>query len=365
MNKHEQDYITLLEYILCIHTVQIASGILIMPSSIAIIAGTDGWIAVIFGWFLTNIIGMMIVYTMQQHKNLSFYQIIENYFGGFLGKLIIGSYAIYFAIVGFNTLLRAIDIIRVWIFPTMLPHKIVILFLLPLLVLVRHGVPAIVRYQEVVFFLTMLLPLLLLFALKNSFHLSYIFPLIKEGLRPILLATKETITPYAGLETVYFLYPFLRNKEKAMQGVLIANTCTMCVFIYITLLCYVYFSPDGIKHLIWPVFHLLKGIHFNFLERFEIVYIAYYLLMFSTTVFPYLYFSAAAIKKNFSVLNLYYVLLFLVGSITLIMYYITFNLYQLLSIYKFVDRLNITFFVMIPTLLFVYMVCWRWWERRE
>ncbi len=42
----------------------------------------------------------------------------------------------------------------------------------------------------------------------------HLLPIFKEGLYPILKGTKETITPYAGLEIAYYIYPFLQKKTK-------------------------------------------------------------------------------------------------------------------------------------------------------
>ncbi|WP_242319044.1 endospore germination permease [Bacillus cereus group sp. BfR-BA-01349] len=354
MNSHRKAKITVLEYILCIHTLQIASGILIMPSSIAAIAGTDGWISVILGWGLTSVVGVFIVFLMNAHKEMTFHEILTLYFGRFLGRLLLICYSFYLAFVGFNTLLRAIDIVKVWIFPSVPSYQIVVLLLLPLFVLVRHGVEAISKYNEVVFFLTICLPVLLIFSLNNSFHPLNVLPVIKEGWKPIFIAMKETITPYAGLEIAYFLYPFLSRKDKAMQGILIANTLTLIVFLYVTLLCYVYLSPEGIKHLIWPVFHLLKGIQFDFLERFEIIYIAYYLFMFSTTIIPYLFFATTSMQEVFREWKQYNISLILSMCMTFCVGYFHFNLNMLLKIYEFTDFINIIFFVVIPTLLFIY-----------
>ncbi|HDR7362068.1 TPA: GerAB/ArcD/ProY family transporter, partial [Bacillus toyonensis] len=47
--------ITLFEFIVFIHSLQLASGMLIMPSPLATTAGTDAWISIILGWITTSI----------------------------------------------------------------------------------------------------------------------------------------------------------------------------------------------------------------------------------------------------------------------------------------------------------------------
>ncbi|MEC3557561.1 GerAB/ArcD/ProY family transporter, partial [Bacillus thuringiensis] len=196
----------------------------------------------------------------------------------------------------------------------------------------------------------------------NPLHLLHIF---KEGLYPIVKATKETITPYAGLEIAYYIYPFLQKKQKAIKGLLIANTGTMFFYLYVTILSYIYFSPEGIKDVIWPVFHLLKGVRFSFMERLEIIYIAYYLIVFSTTIYPYLFFSfesvAISLQKNARNWALLAFMLFIVG----LFIFLNPDVDQYLFIYSLMDILNVVFFILLPILFFAYSILFTWITRRK
>ncbi|MDR4181046.1 GerAB/ArcD/ProY family transporter, partial [Bacillus thuringiensis] len=89
MRKHNFQYLTSFEYIVFIHSLQLASGMLIMPSPLANIAGTDGWIAIIFGWMITSVIGIAIILVMQKNPNKNFPQILTSYFGKWLGTFFI------------------------------------------------------------------------------------------------------------------------------------------------------------------------------------------------------------------------------------------------------------------------------------
>ncbi|NUC18742.1 GerAB/ArcD/ProY family transporter [Bacillus mycoides] len=55
-----------------------------------------------------------------------------------------------------------------------------------------------------------------------------------------------------------------KEKEKAISGILIANTLSMLLLIYVTILCFTHMSPKGMETVIWPVFSLLKVVHFSF-----------------------------------------------------------------------------------------------------
>ncbi|PEV18937.1 GerAB/ArcD/ProY family transporter, partial [Bacillus thuringiensis] len=254
---------------------------------------------------------------------------------------------------------------KVWIFPSPPAYQITILLLFPFIILALSGLRALTSYSMLVFFFTTWMPLFLLFSLKTNYNPLHLLPIFKEGLYPIVKATKETITPYAGLEIAYYIYPFLQKKQKAIKGLLIANTGTMFFYLYVTILSYIYFSPEGIKDVIWPVFHLLKGVRFSFMERLEIIYIAYYLIVFSTTIYPYLFFSfesvTISLQKNARNWALLAFMLLIVG----LFIFLNPDVDQYLFIYSLMDILNVVFFILLPILFFAYSILFTWITRRK
>ncbi|MRA64165.1 GerAB/ArcD/ProY family transporter, partial [Bacillus thuringiensis] len=73
--------LTLFAFYIFIHSMQLASCMLIMPSPLATTAGTDGWISIILGWMVTSIIGVFIILMLQKNPNKNFSQILKTYFG--------------------------------------------------------------------------------------------------------------------------------------------------------------------------------------------------------------------------------------------------------------------------------------------
>ncbi|MDM5155304.1 endospore germination permease [Bacillus sp. DX1.1] len=355
MNNPKMARLTLIQYILFIHSIQTASGLLVLPNTVVATAGTDGWISIVLGWIVTNIVGVLIIFTMNKNPNMNFFDLMIQCFGKWLGKLMILLYSFYLAFAGVNTLLKVIDMVKVWIFPSMPSYQIIILLIIPFYILARDGIQAIARYNEFVFLCTLMLPAILLLSLKSGYYPLHLLPVIKHGWFPVLQGVKEMITPYAGLEIAYFLYPFLQKKEKAVTGIIIANTLTMLLMLYVTILCFLHFSPEGMHTLIWPVFYLLKGIRFAFLERFEIIYTSYYLLVFSTTFIPYLYFATYSVTAISKKIHYNKVLISFILIIISIFFFLRLNSNQFIYVYEFTDKLNLIFFIIIPILLYIYV----------
>ncbi|KPV55422.1 spore gernimation protein, partial [Paenibacillus sp. A3] len=89
-------------------------------------------------------------------------------------------------------------------------------------------------------------------------------------------------------------YPFLQKKERAPLGVIAANTLALLVYLLLDFTCLVFFSPDEISEYNEPVVSLLKVVEFPFIERFEIVFLALYLLLIALTWIPFTYCSVYA-----------------------------------------------------------------------
>ncbi len=102
-----------------------------------------------------------------------------------------------------------------WIFPSTPAYQITILLLLPFIILALSGLRALTSYSMLVFFFTTWMPLFLLFSLKTNYNPLHLLPIFKEGLYPIVKATKETITPYAELRNCILYIPILTKKTKS------------------------------------------------------------------------------------------------------------------------------------------------------
>ncbi len=153
-----------------------------------------------------------------------------------------------------------------------------ILLSIPMLMLACKGVLIISRYAVFTVFFTLWMPLLLFIPLKDG-HWIYLLPLLKEGWIPVLNTVKSTIIAFLGFEFAFILYPYLNNKSSAKKGIVIANLITLFLYLQVTFVSFVYFSPDGITKFLWPTLSLVTPFHFSFLERFEIIFLSFYLFI--------------------------------------------------------------------------------------
>ncbi|MBU3568794.1 endospore germination permease [Priestia aryabhattai] len=297
-NKHRRNEISLWQFILTISGVQVGFGLLTFPHELEQVAGTDGWISLLIGGFITILISLCIIKIMAKHPGDFLIDVLTRYMGKWLGKAAMVIWILYCLLGCMSLLFSFIYVIRLWVLPKTPSYAVMSLAVIPAFMLARGGVRIISRYAVFVFFFTIWMPFLLLMPLKES-HLLYLLPILKEGWMPILHAAKMSVLPFLGFEFAFILYPYLKQKKSAGKGIVIANIITLVVYLQITFVCFTYFSPDEISQFVWPTLTLVKPIHFTFLERFEIVFLSFFIFIFSDSVIPYFFSATEGINQLF------------------------------------------------------------------
>ncbi|KRF43654.1 GerAB/ArcD/ProY family transporter [Paenibacillus sp. Soil787] len=358
MKKYACNEVTFMQYIFLIHGTQVGAGIANLPRLLAEKAGTDGWISIIINWAISVVASLLIIQIMKRCPNGSLLELFQQYFGRPAARVLAVIVAAGFGFTAITIMVRTMLVIKSWILPLTPDYIVLTLFAIPTYLAVRGGVRILGRYAELVFFLLIGMLLFYLLALSENHYFLHLLPLFKKGWEPVLSASSSTISSFMGFETAFMLYPYLQKKQAASSGIVIANTLTMIVFLYITLTCFVFFSPDEITQYNEPTVNLLKVLEFRFAARLEILFLAFYLFIISTTWMPYLFWSLFCMswllgKKDYSRALLVLLLLFIAYTF---FYIPTFN--QVEHWLKLIGQFGRVFGFLFPLCLWIY-VCIR------
>ncbi|MEH7375397.1 GerAB/ArcD/ProY family transporter [Neobacillus drentensis] len=318
MKKYSFNEITLMQYIFLINGAQVGTGVLSLPRILAEKAGSDGWIAILIGWLCSVAASIFLVKMAAKYPEDTLYEILIRFFGKIFGKAAIVVYMIYFAFYAWTILVNACLYIKAWFLPKTPEYIILLLFSIPTFFVARNGIRVLGRYSELSFYMVMWIPLFFLIPLRDGNWLHFL-PLLKEGWKPVLSAVPTTVFSFLGFEVAFFLYPFLQKKQHAVLGITIANTLTMLFYVFVTVVCFVFFSPDGIIEFNQPILNLLKLIEFRFLERFDMILLAVYLIVVSTAWMPSVFIasfcSSQLLGKQDHSQHVIILLLIIIGSV--------------------------------------------------
>ncbi len=275
-----------MQYIFIIHGSQVGTGVFSLPRILADKAGTDGWISLFLGWGLSVIASILIVLIFRKYPNDTLPELMIRLFGKIVGKILILPVIFYFAFFVWTILTSAMLFIKQWFLPMTPDYVVMFLLIAPGYLVASRSLRILGRYCELVFYMMILMFFLFLFPLGDS-HWVHLLPIMKEGWLPIFHGVFSAIYSFLGFEIVFFIYPYLQKRSLAIRGVIIANTLTLLFYLEVTLICFAFFSPDGITEYNQPVFNLLKVIDFNFLERIDMLFLALYLFELSTAWLPF------------------------------------------------------------------------------
>jgi len=226
-------------------------------------------------------------------------------------------FAFYFAVFAGSAFIREVLFVKLWVLRGSAVPVILLLLAVPSYLVVRKNISILGRYVQIVFFMTMWTMFVYFLTFKEAQFL-HLLPVLKEGWKPIFEAVKTLILPFAGFEIILFLYPYLKNKDKAAVGAVIANTLTTVMYLAVSIGAFAFFSPDEITIYHEPEMMMLKVLEFTFVERLEIALFSFYLFTMSSTVLPVIFFTAFCFSKfagqkkhdKFVILFLVFVLLF-------------------------------------------------------
>ncbi|MBG9798750.1 GerAB/ArcD/ProY family transporter [Brevibacillus laterosporus] len=292
--KHNQ--ITLYQYIFLIVGNQVGLGILYIPRDLAREVGIDGWISIVLSWIIVCIASIIITKMMARNPELTLRQSLRLYCGPIIGWIVYFLIAVHLIVFTYAIIAGSIFLTQIWVLQRISSLWLMSLFVIPIYMLCSHGFKNIARYAQFAILISVWMPLLLLFPLQYA-NPFYLLPIMREGLDPVIKGVMPAITFFWGFEMIMFFYPYLKDKSKATAAALIANTISMLVLLFVTIICFLFFSQEQVANYMWPTLTLLKLVEFPFLERFEVIFLSFYLFMQSISWITLSYFSVYTLES--------------------------------------------------------------------
>lgn len=364
MSRSENTLITPMQFTFIISGIQVSVSILSLPRHLAEAGGTDGWMAIPIGFAFSLAASFIIVKIMQNMPDGTILDLLSKQFGAWAGKSFALLLCLYFLSFVYDSLDRGILVTKAWLMPNTSSYLFMVLFLVPAYIISKHGPQTIGRYSELIFFFSGWIPFIYLFTLKHA-HWLYLLPLFKEGLAPVLKAVPAMLYPSLGMVATFILYPHLKKKEKAFRSLFHSSLITMLIYLYITMICFMYFSPDEINEYNDPTISILKTIEFRFMERIEVPFIAFYLFLFSLAWIPSTYIAAFCLRWIFGLKDTTLpIQLFCIALVISSYFYLpTFNQSDILG--AWIGWFGIGMEYVFPCLLLVFIASKKAWMKRN
>ncbi|KJS22677.1 MAG: hypothetical protein VR72_04915 [Clostridiaceae bacterium BRH_c20a] len=268
-----------------------------------LIAGRDSWLAALLGGIFVTLGTYFLLRLMNRFPKQNFLQYIPQIWGKPIALIIALGYFLFWG--SFLTLLfkNTAEVNQVFFLektPLLIP---IFLIAIGAVWLVTYGFVPIIRFIQIispVFLIPILLAILLTL---SEIEIRNFFPILANGITPVLKGAVIYAGYFQGLEVILFLSPFLADTNKAFKPTLIGiGLLNMLAFVSITLV----IGILGIKNtneMLWPAFAMMSIIEIPGFpaERFELLLTVPLLIGVFVTISVTLYLLSYGIIQVFKI----------------------------------------------------------------
>lgn len=279
----------------------IGVGIFSYPSEVSSIVGSDGWITTIISGIISYFLLYLIYIVVRKNNYANFYDILNTNLGTFFSKVV----ALIF--VSLNIISIAIglrifaEVVKMYLLQKTPTEFILIAMIMTTTYLIRGEVDALIKFNEIAFWI-MFIPIIfiIIFSLNNT-DFTNIFPVLNNKPLDYINAVGISIFSFAGYQIAYFIIPLTKDRNKINRTLFKSITFITLFYTIITLLCLAIFNVRETSELLWPTITMIKSIDIPgaFIERWEGVVMALWVIYSFTTIANIYYFSADTIKRTF------------------------------------------------------------------
>jgi len=258
----------------------VGTSVLVIPSSLAMTAREDAWIAALVGTTINLLMVLLYVVISRQYPGMSWFEIMEAALGKWLGKLAGGFYLFYFLILA-GTLLGNLGFFLTSEILTETPiEAIQLLFLAAVVFAARLGIAAFARVGELLFPWIVFFSLSLILALLPQTEWTYIQPMLEDGWGPALQAGFHSAM-FQELVVLMVFLPLTKQSAQTARHYFQAAGLGGLLLTSIVMLSVLVLGIEQAANSTFPAYALAKTISLgDFIQRTEGVLIALWILSF-------------------------------------------------------------------------------------
>ncbi|MBM7094358.1 GerAB/ArcD/ProY family transporter [Bacillus sp. H-16] len=279
-----------------VHSMQIGVGVFGFQRYIAMDAEYNAWIAVIMVGALLHIPIWMIYKMMLRDDGVrDVVDVHRHYFGRWIGGLLSYAFLVYFLFMGITVLRTYVEVVQIWMFPTLMTWPVTLIIILIIVYGIYHGF----RVVAGIAFLGVVLPFALILTAISPLEFANFHRLlpIEFHLGDQLAAMKTMTLSYIGFEALAFYFPFIQDPKKSMKWAHLGNVLTIFIYFLVTIVTFLFYSRQHLERVVYPTLSSWKVLELPFIERFEYIGIAIWLLVITPNVMISLWTVSRGMKK--------------------------------------------------------------------
>jgi spore germination protein (amino acid permease) len=277
-------------------------GVFSYPRQLADVIGTDAWLETFFIGALSLLIIRLIWKIESINNYMEFTSLIKRNFGGVFGGIVLMVFSgtmIFYVALSMRTF---VEVIKMYLLEKTPTEFLLVITILCGIYLVRGGIGSVIKFNEVALWM-MFIPVIfiLLLALKLGDYTN-VFPILHNKPINYIYSLKYTAFSFSGIEILFLIIPFLRNREKSKKIMDRGIIFITLFYALVTVMVLAILSKEHTKMLIWPTITMIKSLDVPgaFIERWDGIVMALWVLFYFTSFSNLYFFSSHIIKENFN-----------------------------------------------------------------
>ncbi|OPJ63401.1 GerAB/ArcD/ProY family transporter [Clostridium oryzae] len=352
MNKDK--YIDSFGYFCTIIVTIVGIGIFSYPREVSDLVAGDSWLVALISAGITYLFVRFILKAMEKNEYKPINIVLRRNLGTIIGSFIMLLMALSNIVIISLGMRAFIEVIKMYLLQNTPTEFLVAITILCGVYLVRSGLIANIKFNEVAFWI-MFIPMvfMLIFAAFQSDFTNNL-PLFNSKPISYIRAILVSNFVYGGAEIIYLLVPNLKDKKGAVKTGFRALAFIGIFYAVTIILCIGVFTSDVMGNIIWPTITMMKVVDVpgTFVERWYGIVLALWIVFYFTTFSNGFTFSAHMLKDSIKLFDIRISSMLIVPFIYLIAMYPT----NIAELYYVIDMVSPVFYainlIFVPIVIF-------------
>lgn len=336
-------------------TTVIGVGILSLPSDVAMILDTGGWVAIVISGLLIIPFIIIIDKLFKMYPGKSFFQIGEEVINPVVFNLFLGIVLLYIVVsLSYGTRVFA-EVIKAYLLETTPTEVIIITMLVAISYIARSQIEVVARMAVMIY--PIIIGFIIFLVLVNLPHMDYtnIYPIFNINYKGIPKGIFTTFFSYTGYEILILTFHLSEDRDKSLKYSLRGLFTVMGIYLIIFFITLSQYGIFQLKREIWPSIAIVKEVDLPgyFLENLDGIVMAAWVMVVYGTMGPFLY-SSGIVLSNVLKTKIHEVFIPFFLPIIYIIALLPDNLVQVDEIIgPTLNYLALTSIFIIPTIIFI------------
>jgi spore germination protein len=295
MTKQKFDQITTPQTVVIISNFILGIGILTLPRTVTEKVKTpDGWITIILGGIIALVVAIIMVKLAERFPGKSIFQYSNEITGKVIGSVVSLCIIIYYLTLSSFELRAMSETTRLFLLEGTPNWAIILPFIWVGLYLITGGINPIARMFEIIFPITILFFLLVMFLGIKVFDINNLRPVMGMGVMPVMKGLTTTSLSFVGFEIILIIYMYMKEPGRALKATVIGLSISLVFYCVTFVMVIGSLSIDGAVTQTWPVLTFIRSFEISglFVERFDSLLLVIWIMQLFTT-FTVCYYAAA------------------------------------------------------------------------